>query len=138
MDTVWETPELISSLAQYAESRQHIADSADADKRSSTQDFKVQDDGKAKLDSQASVMFLRVLAAADYYSHTTSVMTRVEPVWADIILDPYVLNVLPQSLAPTVVYIVAVATLAWVLSQRVRGYLLALCDVPEQVKKKAT
>lgn len=43
-------------------------------------------------------------------------MKTVPPVQADIILDPYLFNVLPESLIPTAGYLVAVAALGWYVS----------------------
>lgn len=44
-------------------------------------------------------------------------MQTVPPVLVDIILDPYVLNVLPRSLVPTAAYILVVAVASWFLSK---------------------
>ncbi|KAL1968732.1 hypothetical protein VTN77DRAFT_1558 [Rasamsonia byssochlamydoides] len=66
------------------------------------------------LTSQAeSVLFLRVFAAADYFTLNTSLTETVPPVMVDVILDPFLLNVFPRSLVPTAVWIVVVAALAW-------------------------
>ena len=43
-------------------------------------------------------------------------MLHVPPVDADIILDPFLLNVLPRSLLPTGVYLIVIAVIAWYLS----------------------
>lgn len=56
-------------------------------------------------------------------------MLRPEPVLADVILDPFLLNVLPRTLLPTVGYIVFVAAASWVLATRflmpwVRGLMV--------------
>lgn len=56
-------------------------------------------------------------------------MRRPEPVLADVILDPFVLNVLPRTLLPTVGYVVLVAAASWVLAARllmpwVRGLMV--------------
>lgn len=39
------------------------------------------------------------------------------PVLVDLILDPYLYNVLPQSLVPTVCYVVAVGILSWFVAR---------------------
>lgn len=67
----------------------------------------------------SSVLFLRIDAAADYFTTDRELMRRPEPVLADVILDPFVLNVLPRTLVPTVGYVVLVAALSWVLASRV-------------------
>lgn len=59
-----------------------------------------------------SVLFLRVSAAADYFTLDQSAMSRVPPVLVDIILDEYVWNVFPRSLLPTALYILFVAIAA--------------------------
>lgn len=46
-------------------------------------------------------------------------MLRPEPVLADVILDPFLLNVLPRTLLPTVGYVVFVAAASWVLATRI-------------------
>lgn len=43
-------------------------------------------------------------------------MAAPEPVLVDIILDPFLGNVLPRTLVPTVGYIVAVALGSWLLA----------------------
>lgn len=56
-------------------------------------------------------------------------MQHPEPVLADVILDPFLLNVLPRTLLPTVGYVVFVAAASWVLATRflmpwVRGLMV--------------
>lgn len=56
-------------------------------------------------------------------------MLRPQPVLADLILDPYLLNVLPRTLLPTVGYIVLVAAASWALAAKllmpwVRGLMI--------------
>lgn len=67
----------------------------------------------------SSVLFLRIDAAADYFTTDCELMRRPEPVLADVILDPFVFNVLPRTLVPTVGYVVLVAAASWVLASRV-------------------
>lgn len=43
-------------------------------------------------------------------------MANVPPVHADVILDPYVLNIFPKSLLPTAMYILILAGVAWAIS----------------------
>jgi len=50
-------------------------------------------------------------------------MREPPPVLVDLILDPYLLNLLPQSLVPTVAYIVAIAVLSWFLSSHIFTWL---------------
>jgi len=67
-------------------------------------------------EAKASVLFLRIIAAADYYTTNKTLMQHVPPVDVDIILDPFRLNVLPRSLLPTGVYLIVLAILAWFLA----------------------
>jgi hypothetical protein len=64
-----------------------------------------------------SVLFLRVHAAADYFSTEQSLMQNVPPVAVDLILDPFLFNVFPRSLIPTAGWIMVVAVLAVVLGR---------------------
>ena len=68
-----------------------------------------------------SVLFLRVQAAADYFSHNASLMKAVPPVSVDLILDPFLWNVFPRSLVPTAVWIVVVAVVAGFVAKWVGG-----------------
>ena len=77
----------------------------------------------------SSVLLLRIDAAADYFTTDRELMRRPEPVLADVILDPFVLNVLPRTLLPTVGYVVLVAAASWALASRllmpwVRGLMV--------------
>ena len=70
-----------------------------------------------------SILFLQIFAAADYYSSNKTLMEHVPPVNVDIILDPFILNVLPQSLLPTVSYIIILAISSWFLSSFISAWL---------------
>ncbi len=50
-----------------------------------------------------------------------------------IVLDPYVLGILPQSLVPTGVYLVILAAASWYLS----GYIWTLLDRPPPPQAKS-
>lgn len=50
-------------------------------------------------------MLLRVQSAADYFTHDAALMATVPPVRVDIVLDPYVGNILPNSLIFVIVFI---------------------------------
>lgn len=104
MDHVFDTPELITSLYNYSTSRQEQPQAPS--KRS------------AEGERQASVLFLRVSAAAEYFTTDRALMLRPEPVLVDLVLDPFLLNVLPRTLVPTVCYIVFVAVASWVVATR--------------------
>ncbi|EPE05289.1 hypothetical protein F503_03894 [Ophiostoma piceae UAMH 11346] len=61
--------------------------------------------------------FARIVATADYI--TVPMSPDVLPVLTDIILDPFLLNILPRSLLPTVAAVLAVAAASAVLARRV-------------------
>ncbi|GKT57225.1 hypothetical protein ColTof4_11379 [Colletotrichum tofieldiae] len=128
LPTVWDTPELISSLATYAFSHQTEKDNSGAgDKPSQRKDH----------EHEASLLFLRVLAAADYFTDNATLMAQAEPVSVDLILDPFLLNALPRSLLPTVGYVVVVAILAWFLSRRILAWIQpVLAAEGKSVEKK--
>lgn len=127
---MFETPELITSLAVYAQKRQLAEADGDIEATSAMRLLP-----PAESDMQSSVLFLRILAAADYYSDNPERMAKVEPVLVDIILDPYIYNVLPHSLAPTAAYIVAVAILAWYVSQHIRRWIQGASPPASDAKK---
>lgn len=51
-------------------------------------------------------------------------MLNPPPVDVDIILDPFLLNVLPRSLVPTIGWIVVVAVAGWAVAKRVVAFLV--------------
>ncbi|KAF2878322.1 hypothetical protein BDV95DRAFT_478548 [Massariosphaeria phaeospora] len=122
---VLDTPNLLSSLALYSEQRQ--PNSLDA----------LAPSNEAPLAPQ-SVLFLRVQAAASYYSNNQTLMKFPPPVDADIILDPYLLNLLPRSLGPTAAYITLVAIGAWFISGFIYRWLLSVAIAAESPAKPHT
>ena len=50
----------------------------------------------------------------------------VPAVDADVVLDPFLLNVLPRSVAGTACYLVAVAAAAWVVAGRAVSWIEGL------------
>jgi len=87
-------------------------------------------------ESRVSLLFLRILAAADYYTLDKSLMENVPPVLVDIILDPYLLNVFPKSLLPTAGYILLVAIASWFISGYVWQIVLKLVSSSDEVELK--
>ncbi|RFU75662.1 hypothetical protein TARUN_6555, partial [Trichoderma arundinaceum] len=83
-----------------------------------------------------SVFLVRVLAAADYVSHHASLMTDPPPVLVDLILDPYLYNVLPQSLVPTVCYLVVVGIVTWFVARWVARSLTSFASTSSDDKAK--
>lgn len=118
---VFETPELITSLSVYAYSRHASMSPQDVERKGNTPD---------RVDSKrsTSILFLRIQAAADYFSLDETLMRDVPPVYVDLILDPYVLQIFPQSLLPTAGYIVIVAALACGLSVYIYRVFLAVAE----------
>ncbi|KAF9886647.1 hypothetical protein FE257_011287 [Aspergillus nanangensis] len=107
-----DDPSILSAIAMY--SKIHLSD---------TNTYSIPRERQSPGDpapSSDSVLFLRVRAAADYFSPDPALMETVPPVVADIILDPFLANVFPKSLVPTAGYITVIACLAVVLSWFVR------------------
>ncbi|KAI0181230.1 hypothetical protein GGR52DRAFT_24635 [Hypoxylon sp. FL1284] len=111
--TVFETPELISELSEYSWSRQSLQGHQEPHHEPS------RNPRASGSEREASVLFLQILAAADYYTMNKTLMRDVPPVYVDIILDPFVFNVLPRSLLPTVGYIVVLAIASWFISRHI-------------------
>lgn len=104
---MFDTPELIQALAAYAEEPTR----------------KRPEPSRSSARSKESVLFLRVRAAADFFTTNKELMSSPPPVDVDLILDPYVFNVFPRSLGPTAAYITALAFVAWIVSGAVWKFL---------------
>ncbi|KAI0484225.1 hypothetical protein GGR56DRAFT_612859 [Xylariaceae sp. FL0804] len=127
-----EKPELISGLG--ASSRSHQSNARD-DKYTEVS-APVRFSGIYRQpSSETSLLFLQILAAADYYTTNKTLMTDVPPVRADIILDPFLFNILPRSLAPTVIYIIMVAVASWLLAQQVSAWIRQVAIEPSRERK---
>ncbi|CAO2648579.1 Nn.00g078460.m01.CDS01 [Neocucurbitaria sp. VM-36] len=111
---VFDTPGLISSLAQYSELLQDANPQVERYSQ------------EAQQTALQSALFLRVQAAAAFYSTNRTLMENPPPVHVDIILDPFVLNIFPQSLGPFALYVSAVAVGAWFLSGYIYRWLLSV------------
>ncbi|KAK6436273.1 hypothetical protein LTR95_007533 [Oleoguttula sp. CCFEE 5521] len=107
---VFDTPDLIQKLALYAEQ---------PDRRTNDTTIASTPDGKESL------LFLRMQAAADFFTTNKTRMLDPPPVDIDLILDPYIWNVFPQSLGPTAVYIVVLAIGGWYASGKVWRHLVS-------------
>lgn len=110
---VFDTPELVSSLAGYSDRVR----TSPPRKLGRTAD---------ESSTAQSVLFLRVQAAASYYSTNKTLMERPPQVDVDIILDPFIFNVLPRSLGPTAIYITLVAVAAWFISGYTYHWIIAV------------
>lgn len=129
---VWENSELMVSLAQYA-----YANLPEPDFQS--KDSNTPEKGNSTPQERtASVLLLHVQAAADYFSHDATLMKDPQPVLVDLILDPYLYNVLPASLLPTGGYIILVAIVTWFVARWVTSILQNIADEadPSDSKKK--
>lgn len=75
--------------------------------------------------SKVSGLFLHVQSAADYFTLNDTLMKNVPRVHADLILDPFLMNVFPMSLVPTAVHIAVVTVgafgLAWMVWKMLDG-----------------
>jgi hypothetical protein len=112
---VLETPTLVRSLASFTE---HIVVSDNVQLQRNLRDSKT-----------TSSLFLHVHAAASYFTTNKTLMDSPPPVLADLILDPYMLNIFPKSLLPTAGYIIALVVISWFASSAV---LRVLCPQPIQ------
>ncbi|KAK8910844.1 hypothetical protein QC760_001773 [Botrytis cinerea] len=119
LPTVFGTSELITSLAQYSETHQPLFNDL-SDSTSQNQDSDARHKHK---DATSSTLFLQIYAAADYYTMNQTLMENVPPVLIDIILDPYIFNLLPQSLVPTIAYIILLAIGSWYISRYVMAWI---------------
>lgn len=90
---------------------------------------------KAKHDSkqESTFLFLQIFAAADYFSLNQTLMDDVPPVAVDLILDPYVLNILPKSLLPTGLYLGAIGIIAWLASSWILRHLSSSNTVSNRI-----
>ncbi|OJD31903.1 uncharacterized protein BKCO1_4300029 [Diplodia corticola] len=111
---VFDTPELITSLASFSENIPEA--NLIVDDRRATE----------AAETSTSLLFLRIQAAADFYSLNKTRMSSPPDVKVDIILDPYILNAVPRSLIPTGVYIIALAVGAWFLSSFIVNWASAI------------
>lgn len=87
---------------------------------------------RSKDSESSSSLLLHISAAADYFTSNASVMLHPPPVDVDIILDPFLFNVLPRSLVPTIGWIVVVAVAGWIVSKRVVSFLVGEVVLTEE------
>ncbi|KAI0392523.1 hypothetical protein F5Y17DRAFT_355068 [Xylariaceae sp. FL0594] len=111
LETLARVPELLSELSEYALSLHR-----------DVPDGTVSSQGMMGGEKQP-IMFLRILTVADFYTQNRTLMSNAPPALVDIIMDPFILNVLPQSLVPTVAYISAVATASWFAGNLVSSWI---------------
>ncbi|KAK3946368.1 hypothetical protein QBC46DRAFT_444501 [Diplogelasinospora grovesii] len=126
LQSVWDSPALITSLYNYTMSRQDLL----------PDDLITSSIPRSGGEREASVLLLQILSAADYFTHNETLMSTVPAVDVDIILDPFLLNVLPRSLLPTAGFIVFIAVIAYGLSRRVLAWIQRLSNATEDGQEK--
>ncbi|KAL4952220.1 hypothetical protein BDW69DRAFT_24697 [Aspergillus filifer] len=105
---ILEDPSLLSAISLYS-SRLAVPPEGTTDPTS--------DPKETPAPTSDSVLLLRISAAADYFSLDKELMQNVPPVLADVILDPFLMNVFPRSLVPTAGWTVVVAGFAIVVAR---------------------
>ncbi|KAH7118018.1 hypothetical protein B0J11DRAFT_98599 [Dendryphion nanum] len=115
---VLDSSGLLASLARHSDQRQELLSVFANFERDNT-----------PLTDQ-SILLLKVQAAASFYSANRTLMDHPPKVDVDIILDPFILNILPQSLAPFCAYLIIAAIGAWYLSRYIYFYLLLIASEP--------
>ncbi|GKT99663.1 hypothetical protein FLAG1_01754 [Fusarium langsethiae] len=125
LDTVWETPELIQSLAGYAFSRQDEGT-----------DLHEESPQPGEKERKASLLLLQIKASADYFTDDEALMKYPPTVLVDLILDPYLFNIVPRSLVPTAGYIVVLAVVSWFMARSIASRLQAIAVTTDSADKK--
>ncbi|KAM5355585.1 hypothetical protein ACJ41O_002231 [Fusarium nematophilum] len=123
LDTIWDTPELMQSLASYAYSRQSEAEEHGESPRNGGE-------------RNASVLLLQVKAIADYFTDNAALMKDPPPVLVDLILDPYLFNIVPHSLVSTIGFLVIVGLVAWFASRSAASRLQKIAATTDSGDKK--
>ncbi|KAL4797438.1 hypothetical protein BDV19DRAFT_358785 [Aspergillus venezuelensis] len=108
LPSILEDPALLLAISLYS-SRLAVPSEGTTDPTSDPQE--------TPAPTADSVVLLRISAAADYFSLDKELMQNVPPVLADIILDPFLMNVFPRSLVPTAEWILVVAGFAVVIAR---------------------
>ncbi|KAK4461616.1 hypothetical protein QBC42DRAFT_203190 [Cladorrhinum samala] len=120
LEVVFDTPELITSLNDYSVTRFQHPPPPPAAKAGTANPT------KQEGERTTSLLLLHIQSAADYFTSNATLMTQVPPVEADVILDPFLFNVLPRSLVPTVTYIILVALTSFYLASRISTWIQEL------------
>ena len=102
MTDVFDSPALLQDLSIYAEERQSSLLGEDLTGSSEPTAVK------------QSALFLRIQSVASFYTTNKELSRPVTNHFT--VLDPYLLNVFPQSLLPTAAYIILLAVASWFLS----------------------
>lgn len=129
-----DDPSLLSSISRFSSARLESADNMAIPPQARNRRGSKKHDPTGQQASE-SVLFLRILAAADYYTTNKELMENVPPVVVDLILDPFLGNVFPKSLVPTacwgvVIGIVAVVLAKWIVGEIGRVVVAGVRDDP--------
>ncbi|KAL6858395.1 hypothetical protein J3F83DRAFT_750657 [Trichoderma novae-zelandiae] len=137
LSTVLSTPQLLQSLSQHATSFSTLDQQIQPRQHHHHHHHHLEQPQRDQPSpNETSILLLRVLAAADYFSHHPSLMKDPPPVLVDLILDPYIYNLLPQSLVPTVCYLVVVAVASWFVARWAAKSLTAIAGSDDDEKKQ--
>ncbi len=153
---VWDTPSLSSSLAEYSDARRQeqqrqrqrqqrqqatttpttgIPRAVEARAPVSLTPSGGGGDGDRAV--QASVLFVQIFSAADFFSANRTLMTDPPPIEVDISLDPYLFNMIPHALLPVIGYIAIVVVVSFAVGRRSLAWLRVVASSPAQKEKKA-
>lgn len=116
------------SLAEYSETQQSKPESAGDSLKSAIR--------PATRTTDQSLLLLSISTAADYYTTDAYLMKNPSPVFVDIILDPFILNVFPRSLVPTAGYITIVAIGSFFVARFMSRFLARVAKTDIQKKDK--
>jgi len=78
--------------------------------------------------------YLRILSSASYYTMDEKRMRHPDSVPVELVLDPYILNLLPQSLLHIAGVVVSVVFIAWWASIKIYKWL----SIGNQINVKKT
>ncbi|KAG5953797.1 hypothetical protein E4U53_002653 [Claviceps sorghi] len=115
LDAVVEDPTLLQSINTFSVSRLDAGATEESAAR--------------PLDGSSSLL-IEIQAAADYFTDDKELMSNPPPVLVDLILDPFLLNVLPRSLLPTVGYLLLVGVTTWYVARRIASGLQSAAALP--------
>ncbi|KAK4227629.1 hypothetical protein QBC38DRAFT_188011 [Podospora fimiseda] len=120
LDEVFDTPILIQSLNTYSLSLTPPPTPPATQKR----------------ERQSSILLIHIQSQASYFTSNKTLMSNPPPVTVDLILDPFLLNILPRSLLPTILYIIFIAlTSLFILAPKIANWVQGIATT-EDIQKK--
>ncbi|KAH1491469.1 hypothetical protein LV164_006862 [Aspergillus fumigatus] len=130
LSSTMEDPSLLSSISLYSSARLAALDSSTSSSNPLVRNGKHHQPPSSRdpAPTSDSVLFLRIRAAADYFSLDRALMEHVPPVLVDVILDPFLWNIFPRSLVPTAGYLCVVGMVAVLLARWVMGAFGAMVE----------